>query len=136
MYTPPATIDQYLKKNTTKPYMLCEFEHSMGNSTGNFDEYMELFKYKNYHGGFIWDFVDQGLKTGENTYSYGGDFDDYPNDLDFCANGLLMSDRKITAKFEEAKYFYQDIKFALNENILKIINDNKFKSIFFKNSIW
>ena len=128
MYTPPSTIDQYLKKNTTKPYMLCEFEHSMGNSTGNFDEYMELFKYKNYHGGFIWDFVDQGLKTGENTYSYGGDFGDYPNDLDFCANGLLMSDRKITAKFEEAKYFYQDIKFLLNENVLKIINDNKFKS--------
>lgn len=127
MYTPPSLINEFLKKNPNIPYMLCEFEHSMGNSTGNFDEYMDLFKFKNYHGGFIWDFVDQGLIVN-GSVNYGGDFNDIPNDLDFCLNGLLLSDRSSTSKLETAKYFYQDIKFELKDGHLIIKNTNSFKN--------
>ncbi len=129
MYNTPKGISKFIPKHLDKPYMLCEFEHAMGNSLGNFDEYMDLFdKFKNYAGGFIWDFVDQGIYDKKNdTYNYGGDFLDRPNDGTFVGNGILYSDRKPTAKAEEAKYFYQDLKFIKNESTIRIVNLNLFK---------
>ena len=128
MYSTPKEIKKRLLKQRNKPFILCEFEHSMGNSTGNFDEYMSLKdEFENYQGGFIWDFVDQGL-VDKNTKSilYGGDFDDKPNDGIFSCNGLLLADRSETSKLKTAKYYYQDIAFQRVENGIRILNTNSF----------
>lgn len=128
MYTKPKDIIKILKKNKTKPFILIEFAHSMGNSTGNFDEYVNLFNmFGNYQGGFIWDFVDQGLKIDNKIY-YGGDNYDYPNDNNFCANGLLLADRSTTSKLTTVKYYYQPFRFQFDNDGVTIFNDNFIKN--------
>ena len=127
MYPHPDDIAGFLKKHHDKPYILCEFEHSMGNSTGNFDEYMKLIaEYPQFQGGFIWDFVDQGFLIDGKMY-YGGDFGDYPNDYNFCADGLLLADRTPTGKLTEVKYCYQPLKFTLTYQDVTIHNNFLFK---------
>ena len=82
----------------TRPIVMCEYAHSMGNSTGNLKEYWDAVEaYPRLQGGFIWDWMDQGIRqfaaNGQEYYAYGGDFGDFPNDGNFCGNGLLGSDR-------------------------------------------
>lgn len=123
MYTKPDEIRKFLKKNPTVPFILCEFAHSMGNSTGNFDEYMDLrHEFKNYLGGFIWDYMDQGLLI-DGKYCFGGDFGEYPTDGNFCANGLILASKQNTSKIETVKYYYQPINFVIEEDGIEIIND-------------
>ncbi|MFX0022404.1 MAG: glycoside hydrolase family 2 TIM barrel-domain containing protein [Candidatus Hermodarchaeota archaeon] len=98
-----------------KPHILCEYAHAMGNSLGNFQEYMEIFeKYGHCTGGFIWDFVDQGLRKfseeGEMFWAYGGDYGDEPNSGNFCCNGIVLPDRKPNPSLYEVKRVYQNIK--------------------------
>jgi beta-galactosidase len=102
----------------TRPLILCEYAHAMGNSLGNFDDYWQAFKqYPRLQGGFIWDWVDQGLtKTDENGtpyWAYGGDFGDEINDRQFCINGLLFPDRTPHPSLFEAKYCQQHLQFTL-----------------------
>ena len=128
MYFKPNDVIKYLNKHTEKPFIQIEFAHSMGNSTGNFDEYMDLCnRFKNYQGGFIWDYVDQGLLIN-NKICYGGDNYDYPNDNNFCANGLLLAKRNKTAKLKIVKYFYQSLRFEFQDNKVIIFNDNYYKN--------
>lgn len=128
MYSTPEEVGKIIEKDSKKPFILCEFAHSMGNSTGNFDEYMSLKdKYKTFVGGFIWDFVDQGI-TIDNKVYYGGDFNDYPNDSNFCADGLLLSNRKETNKLKIVKYAYQPFDFEINEKGVVLKNKYNFKS--------
>ncbi len=109
----PGTIvkpEQYQKL----PRIICEYAHSMGNSLGNFQKYMDVFeKYPNCCGGFIWDFADQCLiaknAEGEEYWAYGGDFGDEPNDGAFCANGIVMPDRSDKPALFEVKKVYQQI---------------------------
>ena len=128
MYSSPNELKKRLSKQKNKPFILCEFEHSMGNSTGNFDEYMSLRnEFENYQGGFIWDFVDQGLvDLSTKTIKYGGDFDDKPNDGVFSCDGLLLADRSVTSKLTTVKYHYQDLFFERLENSIRIVNTNSF----------
>lgn len=130
MYSTPSAIRKHFKKmkDGVKPFILCEYEHAMGNSCGNFDEYMHLLdEFKSFQGGFIWDYVDQGIYDElNNTYNYGGDYDDRPNDGAFVANGLLFSNRKPTPKLNVAKYFYQDLTFEKMDNLIRIKNNNLF----------
>ncbi|HYX05566.1 MAG TPA: glycoside hydrolase family 2 TIM barrel-domain containing protein, partial [Bacteroidales bacterium] len=110
MYPSFRTIENYGKSGNTKPLILCEYAHSMGNSTGNLYQFWDLFeKYPNLQGGFIWDFVDQSLKDSVG-YKYGGDWGDNPNDGNFCANGLLNADRTPKPALYEVKKVYQNIK--------------------------
>jgi beta-galactosidase len=96
-----ARVDQILKvvgkEQESRPLILCEYCHSMGNSTGNIHKYWKAFNaHERLQGGFIWDWVDQGLKrTFDETtdWLYGGDFGDTPNDAQFCINGLVFPDR-------------------------------------------
>jgi len=102
------------EKYAEKPFILCEYAHAMGNSLGNFQEYMDLFeKYPNCVGGFIWDFVDQGLRKkddeGTEYWAYGGDFEDEPNSLNFCINGIVKPDRTPNPALYEVKKVYQNI---------------------------
>lgn len=97
------------------PLIQCEYAHAMGNSEGGFKEYWDLIrKYPTLQGGFIWDFVDQGIrKTGSNgkeIYGYGGDFDrNDPSDGNFCANGIVSPDRRPNPHADEVAYFYQNV---------------------------
>src|SRR5699024_6040244 len=107
MYAKPHEIEQYLQQNPQKPYISCEFSHAMGNSNGNLHKYIELEKYEQYQGGFIWDFIDQALlrkdRYGNDYLAYGGDFDDRPTDRNFCCNGLIFADRRLSPKMQEVK---------------------------------
>ncbi|RSK45369.1 glycoside hydrolase family 2 TIM barrel-domain containing protein [Hymenobacter rigui] len=103
----------------TRPYIMCEYSHAMGNSSGNFQEYWDLIRSKPHmQGGFIWDWVDQGLLTrttdGRPFYAYGGDLGGYyrQNDENFCANGLVAADRTPHPGLYEVKKVYQDIRFS------------------------
>ncbi|WP_211750066.1 glycoside hydrolase family 2 TIM barrel-domain containing protein [Paenibacillus sp. Marseille-Q4541] len=116
MYTPPAKVEEYARNNPKKPIILCEYSHAMGNSNGNLMKYWELFeKYPILQGGFIWDWIDQSIRTktpeGVTYLAYGGDFGDTPNDGTFCGDGLIFADRTVTPKLYEVKKCYQYAKF-------------------------
>ena len=99
MYPPGAAIiDMAQVPGENRPIIMCEYAHCMGNSTGNLQEYWQaVHDYTRVQGGFIWDWVDQGLRRvtedGRVWYAYGGDFGDSPTDCNFCANGLIDADR-------------------------------------------
>lgn len=108
------------KEPRNKPYFLCEYAHAMGNAVGNLEEYWDYIEYHSDRmiGGCIWDWVDQALnKPGEakDHLYFGGSFGDTPNDNDFCCNGLVTADRRITPKLLEVKKVYQYISFKMND---------------------
>jgi len=104
----PGLIKWATVANENRPLILCEYAHAMGNSLGNFADYWEAFRdYPRLQGGFIWDWVDQGLNRvkdgGETVWAYGGDFGDAVNDRQFCINGLVFPDRSPHPSLFEAK---------------------------------
>ncbi|WP_461215171.1 glycoside hydrolase family 2 TIM barrel-domain containing protein [Lacticaseibacillus sp. GG6-2] len=111
MYATPQAVASYLKEGT-KPFLLCEYMHDMGNSLGGMQDYMALLaKYPNFVGGFIWDFIDQALwvddpVSGQRALRYGGDFDDRPSDYAFSADGLMFADRTPKPAMQEVAYEY------------------------------
>ncbi len=132
MYPSIKDMASFDQRETDKPYFLCEYDHAMGNAMGNIQEYWDYIEEDSNRmiGGCIWDWVDQGLnKPGqpEDHYFYGGDFGDTPNDGDFCANGIITSDRQPTAKLEEVKKVYQYIEVIPKDLDNKEINvENKY----------
>lgn len=103
--------------NESRPLILCEYAHAMGNSLGGFAEYWAAFRqYPRLQGGFVWDWVDQALTKQDNEqryYAYGGDFNDTPNDRQFCLNGLVFPDRTPHPSLFEAKHAQQFFTFEL-----------------------
>ena len=118
-----------------RPFFLCEYAHAMGNSIGNLQEYWDYIEFKSQRmiGGCIWDWVDQSLcKWGEPTTNmyYGGGFGDYPNDQDFCCNGIVTADRHATPKLQEVKKVYQYVDFRMtNEGKIRIRNRYCFQNL-------
>ncbi len=112
MYAKPEEVEEYLQNAPKKPYLLCEYMHDMGNSLGGMGSYIRLLdKYEMYHGGYIWDFIDQALwvhddTTGRSVLRYGGDFDDRPSDYEFSANGIVFADRREKPAMQEVRYYY------------------------------
>jgi beta-galactosidase len=119
MYATPDDIERYAKDPLSdRPLILCEYAHAMGNSLGNFTEYWEIIrKYPLLQGGFIWDWVDQGLvkndENGNRYWAYGGDYGPAgtPSSGDFCINGLVFPDRSVKPHTEEMRKVYQNIWF-------------------------
>lgn len=118
MYPDIKYMKNYASKPQTRPYIMCEYAHAMGNSTGNFQEYWDIIESsKHMQGGFIWDWVDQGLynkdENGKMYWGFGGDFgsERYHNDENFCCNGLVAPDRTPHAGLFEVKKTYQYIQF-------------------------
>ncbi len=147
MYTTPENVEKYaLNTANFKPFILCEYAHSMGNSTGNFQEYWDVFmKYPILQGGFIWDWVDQGLEAfnaqGEKYWAYGGDLGGHrwTHDENFCDNGLINPDRTIHPALNEVKKVYQPVWFKaldLNKGIIEMHNYNLFTDVNAYNFIW
>lgn len=115
MYAGYGSCERYAQSHPQRPLIQCEYAHAMGNSMGGFAEYWELIrKYPQLQGGFIWDFVDQGLratnKEGKEIYAYGGDFGRYPaSDHNFNNNGIINPDRQPNPHAAEVRYYYQNI---------------------------
>ncbi len=131
-YLEVADLYKYETAADSRPFILNEYAHAMGNAMGNLQEYMEAFEeVDGLIGGHIWDWVDQGIlqltDDGEEWYAYGGDFGDTPNDKNFCLNGIVLPDLGITPKTIEVKRVYQNIGFKLNDKkgSLTITNKNQ-----------
>lgn len=156
MYPTVEYVEQAGKAKSNKPFIVCEYAHSMGNSTGNLEEYVAAFDSSpRIMGGCIWDWVDQGLRhpfEGDSSpfphpyrvddvrpalpafegarawyYAYGGDYDDHPNDGPFCCDGVILPDRQETPKLEAVRHAYQRIEMSADPaDSLKIEIENKF----------
>ncbi|MBQ8155846.1 MAG: DUF4981 domain-containing protein [Prevotella sp.] len=126
-------------KSGVKPLIQCEYAHAMGNSMGGFKEYWDLIrKYPVYQGGYIWDFVDQGMRdkskvTGKEIFTFGGDYGRYPaSDYNFNCNGIIAPDRRLNPHAYEVRYYYQNVWASdkeLKEGKVEIYNENFFKTI-------
>ena len=138
MYYDYGGCEWYAKGDNPRPLIQCEYAHAMGNSMGGFKEYWDMVrKYPKYQGGFIWDFVDQGLrvknKQGKTIYAYGGHFGRYPtSDHNFNCNGIINPDRKPNPHANEVRYYYQNIWATakdLKAGEVEVYNENFFKSL-------
>ncbi len=132
MYCKVWDIEEYLNSNPDKPFINCEYAHSMGNSTGNIYDYVKLLdKYEMYQGGFVWDYIDQLLvdtdEYGEEYLAYGGDFGDRPNDGSFCANGIVTAKREATPKAQEVKNVYAQVTLRPDKGGVWVKNRRLFK---------
>lgn len=136
-YPTAAWLEEVGSKGTDRPIVPSEYSHAMGNSNGNIDiQWEAIYKYPNLQGGYIWDWVDQGLdKTDENGnhyWAYGGDYGkDTPSDGNFNDNGLLDPSRTPHPAVAEVKYVYQNFAFEpidLNSGIFKVINRQYFSN--------
>jgi beta-galactosidase len=139
MYARIKNMEDYAKGKPTKPYIQCEYAHSMGNSTGNLQDYWDVIeKYPVLQGGFIWDWVEQGILTkdaqGNKFWAYGGDLgsDTIPTDGNFCANGLINADRTAKPALIEVGKVYQYIGFKainLEKGEIEIRNKYSFTNL-------
>ena len=116
MYMGYEDCVRYAQGDNPRPLIQCEYAHAMGNSIGGFKEYWDIIrKYPKFQGGFIWDFVDQGLRdrspiTEREIFTYGGDYGRYPaSDYNFNCNGLISPARKMNPHAHEVKYWYQNL---------------------------
>ena len=147
MYARIEHIEAYAKDaKNDRPLILCEYVHSMGNSTGNLQDYWDVIeKYPKLQGGFIWDWVDQGLiktsENGEKYWTYGGDWGEegIPSDGNFCINGLVWPDREPHPGLTEVKKVYQYVGFEpvdLKNGLIKVKNKYDFTDLSEFNFEW
>ena len=139
MYADYNHCERYSKGDNPRPLIQCEYAHAMGNSMGGFKEYWDIIrKNAKYQGGYIWDFVDQGLRdkskiTGKEIFTYGGDYGRYPaSDYNFNCNGIIAPDRRLNPHAYEVRYYYQNVWVAdkgLKEGKIEIYNENFFKTL-------
>ena len=143
-----ATIEDCIKfavkTKDRRPYIMCEYSHAMGNSCGALKDYWDTFKkYRSMQGGFIWDWVDQGIlkhdEKGRPFWAYGGDFGDEPNDNDFCCNGMVNPDRTIKPQMWEFKKVAQPLEFTnpdFEQGTVDVSNLNSFRSTDWLQGSW
>lgn len=117
-----------------KPFIQCEYAHCMGNSLGNFDDYWKHFRnHDRLCGGYIWDFADQSIKRvaqdGTVEYTYGGDWEDKPNDGTFACNGIVRADRSPNPAFYEVEKVYQQVQFSIDGDFVVIENEFMFTNL-------
>lgn len=136
MYPSINHLKAYLSRDHYRPLIMCEYAHAMGNSTGNFQEYWDVIESEPHlQGGFIWDWVDQGLlkktEDGKAFYAYGGDFgpDTIPSDNNFCINGLVFPNREVHPGIWQVKKTYQYIKFKRSGSAIKIFNHYNYRNL-------
>ena len=137
MYPSVEMIKKWLSENKKKPFICCEYSHAMGNSCGAMNKYTDLTDTEvRYQGGFIWDYIDQGLykknRYGEEFMAYGGDFDEHPTDYEFCGNGIAHGgdDRAESPKMPSVKYNYQNIQVKFKDvRSFTVTNKNLFTNL-------
>jgi beta-galactosidase len=139
MYYDYRGCERYAQGDNPRPLIQCEYAHAMGNSMGGFKEYWDLIrKYPKYQGGYIWDFVDQGMRdkspvTGREIFTYGGDYGKYPaSDYNFNCNGIIAPDRRLNPHAHEVQYYYQNVwvkDIDLKAGKVEVYNENFFKTL-------
>ena len=139
MYADYGHCERYCKEGNARPLIQCEYAHTMGNSGGGFKEYWDLIRRTpNYQGGYIWDFIDQGLRgkskiTGKPIWTYGGDYGRFPaSDNNFNCNGVINPDREPNPHAYEILYYYQNIWATLVDakaGKVEIYNENFFRPL-------
>ena len=141
MYPSIGNMIEQDRNGNQKPYFLCEYAHAMGNAIGNLREYWDYIENHSERmiGACIWDWVDQGLykmrrtadgkvnQVGKGIY-FGGSFGDHPNDNDFCCNGVITADRRITPKLQQVKQIYQYIKMKKGSKASTLEIENRYTS--------
>lgn len=143
MYYDYKHCEAYVQGDNPRPLIQCEYAHAMGNSMGGFKDYWNMIrKYPKYQGGYIWDFVDQGLRdkskmTGREIFTYGGDYGRYPaSDYNFNCNGVIAPDRRLNPHAYEVQYYHQNVWITdkgLKDGRFEIYNENFFKSLDYLN---
>ena len=143
-YIHPDKVRTMVEDSTDRPIIMREYAHAMGNSLGNLKEYWDvIYGFDRFAGGAIWDWVDQGIAkkidgsplqyqqnsqqlelNNDEFFAIGGDFSDFPNDQEFCINGLISPNRKPNPHYYEAQKVYQSIKFELVDASAKTIKIN------------
>ena len=145
MYPTLAELEKYAQaegRNFTKPVILCEYGHAMGNGPGALEEYQEAFRtHRRLQGGFIWEWANHGLwktdgATGKAYYAYGGDFGDVPNDGGFVMDGLCFSDHKPTPGLTELKKVYAPLHVDIVGNTIVITNRLDFLDLAHLSATW
>ncbi len=146
MYPQLETLIKWAREenNDPRPFIMCEYSHAMGNSNGSLHEYWEAFEtYHGLQGGFIWDWVDQGLaktdKKGQKYWGYGGDFGEKIHDFDFCINGMIWPDRTPHPCMYEFKYLTQPVGIEeedLFDGLLRITNKQYFTGMGWLTGKW
>ena len=146
MYYGYDACEKYAQGDNPRPLIQCEYAHAMGNSMGGFKEYWDIIrKYPKYQGGYIWDFVDQGMRdkskvTGKEIFTYGGDYGRYPaSDHNFNCNGIIAPDRRLNPHAYEVGYYYQSVWITekdLKEGQFEVYNENFFKSLDDLELVW
>ena len=132
MYPSVEAIKEFLAKDSSKPFICCEYTHAMGNSCGAMHKYTDLTDTEpKYQGGFIWDYIDQSIykkdRYGKEFQAYGGDFGERPTDYNFSGNGIVYGgDREASTKMQEVKFNYQNITAEVTADSVKVINKNLF----------
>ena len=139
MYADYNWCENYCKGDNPRPLIQCEYAHAMGNSMGGFKEYWDLVrKYPKYQGGYIWDFVDQGMRdkspvTGREIFTYGGDYGRYPaSDYNFNCNGIIAPDRRLNPHAYEVQYYYQNVWVTdkgVKDGQFEVYNENFFTTL-------
>ena len=139
MYYDYQSCERYCQSDAKRPLIQCEYAHAMGNSMGGFKEYWDLVRrYPKYQGGYIWDFVDQGLRdkstvTGREIFTYGGDYGRYPaSDYNFNCNGIIAPDRRLNPHAHEVGYYYQNIWVKptdIEAGCFDVYNENFFRKL-------
>ena len=134
MYPSVEAIKEFLAKDSSKPFICCEYTHAMGNSCGAMHKYTDLTDAEpKYQGGFIWDYIDQSIykkdRYGKEFQAYGGDFGERPTDYNFSGNGIAYGgNRDASPKMQEVKFNYQNITAEVGADSVKVINKNLFVS--------
>lgn len=144
MYPMPEKAAQMALADPDRPFIICEYAHAQGNSTGHFQHFWDTFEaHPNMQGGFIWDWVDQGLvkkdENGREFYAYGGDFGDTIGDGNFCINGLVFPDRSPKPALEEVKKVQQYVKIKTLDPAtgkIQITNRYFFQDLNFSELVW
>ncbi len=144
MYPKPWDLEKDIIAHPEKPWMLCEYSHSMGNSCGGNRKYLDLMdKYPSFFGVFVWDFVDQGVRIkkddGTSFIGYGGDSGETTHDGSFCGNGLVFADRELKPGIKEMKYLYQNVDFReidAEKGVFEVTNNFLFTNLNEYNLHW
>lgn len=143
MYASVDLMKELHDENPSRPVILCEYSHAMGNSNGNIFKYWDaIYKYPRLQGAFIWDWVDQGLTRKDSHgeyFVYGGDFGETLHDGNFCLNGVISPDRKPHPALYEVKFHQQNIKVTwdgIDKNIFMIENRNFFVDLSYVFGKW
>jgi len=144
MYKDTAFLQDYVRRRPTKPLILCEYAHAMGNSVGNLQDYWDVIDaHPCLAGAFIWEWADHGIRRtapdGQEYWAYGGDFGDVPNDGNFCCDGIVLPDRTPQPAMAEVRKVYQHITVEpveLSTGKVRIRNKYSFMCLSFLVPTW